>query len=69
MTREVERMKIIAKNTWIRSLRIKGLLPGSIVIRNLLLKDVTFHLVDRNKEKDLKKYIKFCLDHAKTFQK
>jgi hypothetical protein len=55
MTREVEIVKIIAKNTWIRSVRIKGLLPGSIVVRDLLLKDVTFHLIDRNKEKDLKK--------------
>jgi hypothetical protein len=55
MTRENVRMKIITKDTWIRSLRIKGLLPRPVVIRNLLLKDVTFYLVDRNKEKDLKK--------------
>lgn len=49
MPKEIERIKVIAKNTRIKSLRIKGLLPRPVVIKNLLLKDVTFYMVDRKK--------------------
>lgn len=49
MQKENVRMKITARNTQIQSLKIKGLLPRPVVIKNLLLKDATFYIVDRKK--------------------
>ena len=49
MPEKIVRKKVIAKDTQIQSLRIKGLLPRPVVIKNLLLKDVTFYIVDRKR--------------------
>lgn len=49
MPEEIAKIRVIAKDTQIQSLKIKGLLPRPVVIKNLLLKDVTFHVVDREK--------------------
>lgn len=47
MPEKIAKIKVIVKNTQIRRLKIKGLMPGTIVVNNLLLKDVTFYTIDR----------------------
>lgn len=46
MAEKIASTKIIIKNTEVRRLKIKGLMPGTIVVNNLLLKDVTFYTID-----------------------
>lgn len=47
MPEKIAKTKVIVKNTQIRRLKIKGLMPGTIVVNSLLLKDITFYTVDR----------------------
>jgi len=54
MPEEIAKIKVIAKNTRIRRLIIKGLMPKTIVIKNLLLKNVTFYTVDHKPTSKIK---------------
>jgi|GEM_PF-2672694 hypothetical protein len=55
MPEKITKIKVIVKNTRVRRLKIKGLMPKTtVVINNLLLKDVTFYTVEHESRPKIK---------------